>query len=115
MLYAKSGELISGAHELIFDYSSESPRSRQQQITLLLTREANECNNREVLLKLEEKLKDTSYSQSNMKRIQRDWDEFFAASVSVGTASQKNLSHPALLNNVSILFRIDYITPSIIH
>jgi len=26
-----------------------------------------------------------------MEKIQRDWDEFFAASVCVGTASQKNL------------------------
>ena len=33
----------------------------------------------------------TKYSHSNMKKIQRDWDEFFAASVGVGTASQKNL------------------------
>ena len=29
VLYAKSGELISGAHELIFDSSSESLRSRE--------------------------------------------------------------------------------------
>jgi len=31
------------------------------------------------------------YSQSNIKKIQRDWDEFFTASVGIGTASQKNL------------------------
>ncbi|GAF55892.1 hypothetical protein JCM18901_1570 [Psychrobacter sp. JCM 18901] len=31
------------------------------------------------------------YSQTNMKKIQRDWDKFFAASVGAGTASQKNL------------------------
>ena len=29
--------------------------------------------------------------QSNLKKIQRDWDEFFTASVGIGTASQKNL------------------------
>ena len=32
-----------------------------------------------------------SYSQSNIKKIQRNWDEFFTASVGIGTASQKNL------------------------
>ena len=26
-----------------------------------------------------------------MKKIQRDWDEFFTASVGIATASQKNL------------------------
>jgi len=31
------------------------------------------------------------YSQSNIKKIQRDWNEFFTASVGIGTASQKNL------------------------
>ncbi|WP_256713814.1 hypothetical protein [Psychrobacter sp. Cmf 22.2] len=30
---------------------------------------------------------DSNYSQSNMKKIQRNWDEFFAVSVGVGTAS----------------------------
>lgn len=34
---------------------------------------------------------DHIYSQSNIKKIQWDWDEFFVASVGVGTASQKNL------------------------
>ena len=31
------------------------------------------------------------YSQSNIKKIQRDWNEFLTASVGIGTASQKNL------------------------
>ena len=60
-LYTESGELISDTHELTFDYSSENPRNREQKVTLLLTREADEYNNREVFLKLEEKLKDTSH------------------------------------------------------
>ncbi len=31
------------------------------------------------------------YSEFSMKTIQRDWDKFYAASASLGTASQKNL------------------------
>ena len=60
-VYAGSGELISDTHELTFDYSSENARNREQHVTLLLTREADDYNNQEVLLKLEEKLKDTSH------------------------------------------------------
>ena len=33
----------------------------------------------------------TDYSEFSIKTIQRDWDEFYAASVSVVTARQKNL------------------------
>jgi len=31
------------------------------------------------------------YIQSNIKKIQWNWNEFFIASVGIGTASQKNL------------------------
>ncbi|MGP9669475.1 MULTISPECIES: hypothetical protein [unclassified Psychrobacter] len=79
-LYADSGELISDTHELTFDYSSENARNREQQVTLLLTREADDYNNREVLLKLEEKLKDTSHYteyKSLSYMVRRSFDSNF--------------------------------------
>ncbi len=33
----------------------------------------------------------SNYSEFSIKTIQQDWDKFYAASVGVGTASQKNL------------------------
>ena len=41
-------------------------------------------------------------SQFNIRTIQRDWNKYFAASVSVGTASQKII--PVTRSNTKYLF-----------
>ena len=59
-IYSKSGELISDTHTLIFDNDSSNPRDRETHVRLLLGKSADKFNNQDVLLKLEEKVQNTS-------------------------------------------------------
>ena len=59
-IYSKSGELISDTHALIFDNDSSNPRDRETHVRLLLGKSADKFNNQDVLLKLEEKVQNTS-------------------------------------------------------
>jgi uncharacterized protein (TIGR02687 family) len=63
-IYTETGELISDSHELTFDLASENPRERELQLRFVLTRKADEANNQEVVLKLEERLAGTSHYQT---------------------------------------------------
>jgi uncharacterized protein (TIGR02687 family) len=60
-IYTQAGGLISDCHELIFDLISENPRERELQVRFVLTRKADEANNQEVILLLDEKLAGTSH------------------------------------------------------
>lgn len=60
-IYAQIGELISDLHELTFDSPSENPREREFPVRFILTSQGNNINNQEVLLRLEEKLTNTSH------------------------------------------------------
>jgi hypothetical protein len=60
-IYAQSGELISDSHDLVFDLRSENPRERELPVRFLLTRQADNFNGQEVVLKLEERHRDTSH------------------------------------------------------
>ena len=62
-LYTEAGELISDRHELTFDLTAENPRERELQVRLVLTRQADEANGQEVVLKLEEKYAGTSHDK----------------------------------------------------
>jgi uncharacterized protein (TIGR02687 family) len=62
-IFTQSGELISDSHELIFDIESDNPRQREVPVRFLLTQAANQANNQEVILKLEEQVANTSYFQ----------------------------------------------------
>ena len=62
-IYTQSGDLISDSHDLNFDIASENPRERELQIRFLLTKKADEANNQEVILRLEEKLSGTTHYQ----------------------------------------------------
>jgi len=62
-IYTQSGDLISDSHDLNFDIASENPRERELQIRFLLTKKADESNNQEVILRLEEKLSGTTHYQ----------------------------------------------------
>lgn len=62
-IYTQSGDLISDSHDLNFDLASENPRERELQVRFLLTKKADEANNQEVILRLEEKLSGTTHYQ----------------------------------------------------
>jgi uncharacterized protein (TIGR02687 family) len=60
-IYTQSGQLISDRHELIFDLASENPREREVTVRLVLSREADQANEQEVFLRLEEVVPDTAH------------------------------------------------------
>ena len=60
-IYTQAGELISDCHELTFDLTSDNPRERELQVRFVLTRKADDVNNQEVILLLDEKLVGTSH------------------------------------------------------
>jgi uncharacterized protein (TIGR02687 family) len=53
-LYAGDGELISDSHEITFDLLSENPRERELKLRLVLSKIADEYNQQQVMLKMEE-------------------------------------------------------------
>ena len=60
-LYTKDGKLISNQHEVIMDRTSDNPRDREEKVQLVLSREADDANGHEVILKLEEPVAGTSH------------------------------------------------------
>lgn len=62
-IYTQSGELISDSHHLTFDLTSENPREREIPVRFLLTRKADEANDQDVILRLEEPISGTSHYQ----------------------------------------------------
>lgn len=60
-IYTEAGDPISDQHELTFDSASENPRERESRIRFVLTRKADEANQQDVFLRLEEKLAGTSH------------------------------------------------------
>ena len=62
-IYSAGGRLISDRHDLEFDFIEESARQRELAVRFMLTREADQFNNQEVILKLEEQVGETSHFQ----------------------------------------------------
>jgi len=60
-IYTQDGILISDMHELIFDFDMENPRDREVQRRFVLSSEADQYNNQDVYLRLEELIPDTSH------------------------------------------------------
>ena len=60
-IYTQSGELVSDSHEILFNIKSENPRDREIQKRFVLAKNADNANNQEVILKLEEGLPGTSH------------------------------------------------------
>ena len=60
-IYTADGQLISDEHELIFDRASDNPRERETRKRFVLTREADQANEQEVFLRLNERHGDTSH------------------------------------------------------
>lgn len=60
-IYSQSGELISDSHEMLFDFRSDNAREREVRLRLLLSKQADQYNGQEVILKLEEQHGTTSH------------------------------------------------------
>lgn len=63
-IYSRTGELISDRHECRFLSTSENPRDREQTVRFLLSKAADAYNNKEVELRLEERIGDTEHYQT---------------------------------------------------
>jgi len=62
-LYTLTDELISDQQELDFDLEAESPRQREVAVRLVLTRRAEQANNQEVILRIDEPVAGTTHYQ----------------------------------------------------
>ncbi|MEA3350767.1 MAG: BREX-1 system phosphatase PglZ type A, partial [Chloroflexota bacterium] len=60
-LHTQSGELISNTEELTFDLSAENPRDREVKAQFVLSRKAEQANDQEVFLRLEEPVPNTRH------------------------------------------------------
>ena len=79
-IYSRQGELISDSHELIFDVASENPREREVPVRFVLARKADNLNEQEVILRLEEKIAGTSHLQkykSSIYKVRRSFETDF--------------------------------------
>lgn len=61
--YTQAGQLISDQYELTFNFTTENERNRELTQQFILTREADEANGQEIILRLEEQVADTSHYQ----------------------------------------------------
>jgi uncharacterized protein (TIGR02687 family) len=60
-LFTLDDELVSDQHELRFDFGSSNPRERELPVRFILSRKADEANNQQVELRLEELVEDTTH------------------------------------------------------
>ena len=60
-LYALSGEAISDEQELSFDMASSNPRDREVAVRFILSRKADDYNNQQVELRMDEPVDGTSH------------------------------------------------------
>ena len=60
-LYSLAGDAISDVQELSFDMTSSNPREREEAVRFILSRKADDFNNQQVELRLEEPVDGTSH------------------------------------------------------
>jgi len=60
-LYTQDGKLISDSHEIIFDSTAESERDREKSIRLILAKDSEAFNNKNVYVRLLEREAGTSF------------------------------------------------------
>ncbi|BCS97424.1 hypothetical protein DSLASN_30560 [Desulfoluna limicola] len=80
-IYSASGDLISQVKELVFDLGNENARERESTVSFVLSTKADQFNNQDVTLKLEELIPATTkyrhYKSANYvlrKAFQTDFD-----------------------------------------
>jgi hypothetical protein len=62
-IYSQDGALISEEKTINFDYSSDNPRDREFQCSLVLSTKAEQANNQQIILKLEKPIPGTNKYQ----------------------------------------------------
>lgn len=62
-VYSQSGDLISEEKTINFDYSSDNPRDREFQCSLVLSTKSEQANNQQIILKLEKPIPGTNKYQ----------------------------------------------------
>lgn len=60
-IYTLAGEPISDQHDLTFDFASDNPRERELPVRFILSRKADEANNQQVELRLDEQVDGTTH------------------------------------------------------
>ena len=60
-LYTQDGKLVSDSQELVFDLTAENERDREKAVRLILSKEAEAFNNKNVYVRLLERETGTSY------------------------------------------------------
>ena len=60
-IYSKDNDLVSDSHNLNFEFASDNPRERELKIRFVLTKKADDLNEQEVYLRLEEQESGTTY------------------------------------------------------
>lgn len=70
-IYSASGALISDQHELLFDYRSGNAREREVSVRFLLSKQADDFNNQDVTLRLEEQHSGTSHYKDYRSAVYR--------------------------------------------
>ena len=60
-IYTQAGDLVSDSHEMTFNMESENPRDREVQLRFILTRQADQANGQEVILRLDEQVSGTTH------------------------------------------------------
>ncbi|MBC3809622.1 BREX-1 system phosphatase PglZ type A [Undibacterium seohonense] len=60
-IYTLEGESISDMHDLTFDFASDNPRERELPVRFILSRKADDFNNQQVELRLDEQVDGTSH------------------------------------------------------
>lgn len=60
-IYTQAGNLVSDRHELVFNMASDNPRDREVQVRFMLTRQADQANGQEVILRLDEQVSGTTH------------------------------------------------------
>lgn len=60
-IYTPDGEQISDTHDLTFDFASDNPRERELPVRFILSRKADDFNNQQVELRLDEQVEGTTH------------------------------------------------------
>ena len=79
-VYSQEGALISDSHDLVFDTTSENSIDRELQTRFILSKSADNLNDQEVVLRLEERIDDTSHFReykSYKYRLRRSFETDF--------------------------------------
>lgn len=79
-LYSEAGEALSDIQEVVFDRTSDNPREREHTVKLVLSRDADEYNGKQVYLRLKERIGATTHFTDYLNQtftIRRSFEQDF--------------------------------------